>query len=110
MFYVSPDVLLAQAILVDNNIVSPYIWNEVPVRVLDKQLDCYYAGCLVEMNFGLLLALPALGEWLVRSVWYLDLSMAGTLGLALVGPGILMVTLARPDRSCRNRLPQGSCR
>jgi hypothetical protein len=51
MFNVDRDILLPDAVLVDNEVFAPKIWDEVPVWILYEQFYGYGPSGGIELDF-----------------------------------------------------------
>src|ERR1700730_6464811 len=55
-------VILADSVFVDHEVFAANIWNEIPVWILNEQLECHRSGSRIIVNFGFLGALRAFKE------------------------------------------------
>jgi hypothetical protein len=53
-------VLLANVVLVNHKVFSPYVWNEIPAWILDQKPDGDKSTGGIEPNVGFLVPLLAL--------------------------------------------------
>jgi len=47
-------VTLAHSVFVDHEVFAANIWNEIPVWILNEQLECHRSGSRIIVKFGFL--------------------------------------------------------